>query len=672
MSGGDLHAPAHRPLFNPGSVEGRRKITSPGGGGGGGGVGSPTVTAVGTLVSTAVTNMVRLAHDGTVVWGATHQRLTGFDISDPANVAITASITDANNLRNGGSTVYTNGHVFTSGNRNSSPFNETLSAWDVSNPNDPRFVKILNVSTFNTTTGVRRLAVIGSTLYYPTPSITNGQVTAVDISDPANMRVIGNLMDPNLWFASRLFAYGSVLLAVGGTNSIHRITAIDVSSGMSVISSLLFATTEANVGPGELVGSHFYVDRYTAGTLLVIDVSDPSNMSIVGSLGGFPQPVTLAIGSPSPVAYVFARGLSQSIVPVSVNDPTQPTVVGTPLQSAYSTSMGGTQTLRIGNVLVAADGPASTLRTFVVEDGRDTVIPWGGTPGQGLVKITAADGDAMWADVDCGFTPIPFDWGTPPVLFDTRNHDGSSSTLVNEGYLGSVWDLGVTNNGSIWFARKRLNWGSTPVTDPGTFPTGWETLIGGRPSTGVVVSVAMTPSGYDGSQFSEVEFISDSGGASNRINYYHTFFPSDTWDWFEVDTFAFDVGGLWSGDSFPLAYNPANRMWGHIIDAANRRQALFQYNGTTLWYHEHAFVSDGYVSPNDYVDLWDNSASRGGVTNIEATRTTINKMFLYVGEQPGPLPGLGIPWNITMTGIYRPNGWPDQDAIHELWTRFSA
>lgn len=281
-------------------------------------------------------------------------------------------------------------------------------------------------------------------------------------------------------------------------------------------------------------------------------------------------------------------------------------------------------------------------------------------------------------------TPIivpEFEWGTPVVLFDTIAHDGVDTWLRNLGSLGAVWDLPITEAfNDEWIGRKRLNWGGT-ITDPGNiFPTNWDELIGGPPSDGIIVSMTMTSGSYGG-WFAEVELLANNSNTSG-IKYNHSFFPSAGWHWFELDTIAFDLGGLWDGDDWVTyeggTYKSRNILWGHIIDAAERRQAMFQYDGVTMYYHEGTFDGDGVIelpSPEAYyVDLWDAVDSEGGLLALEAERNTVQRFFGYVGAHIGSaIPGAGTPWNsIAMTGIWRPETWPTQDALVEIWNQYAT
>lgn len=275
-----------------------------------------------------------------------------------------------------------------------------------------------------------------------------------------------------------------------------------------------------------------------------------------------------------------------------------------------------------------------------------------------------------------------FEWGSPAVLFNTANHAGTLiNPLENEGSTGSIWDLPIDGLGSFYWAEKRFNWyGSADIGS--SFPTDWNSFIGGPPSSKPVVNLHITGPNYDDALlYANCEYICQSQTAAG-LTYNHYFNPDI--NWFAVDTYA-DPG--WPVSSFlnwgdgeleeGIVGDHQLMFWGSAADVSTRTYKAWVYDKTNGFYaFTHTFSSDGLVSypspavSRTYLDLYDALGAYGPATSIEAAKHTIERFYAFIGNTAILTP-TGTPWeSCYISGIWRPTRIPTDAEIMALYNYY--
>lgn len=287
------------------------------------------------------------------------------------------------------------------------------------------------------------------------------------------------------------------------------------------------------------------------------------------------------------------------------------------------------------------------------------------------------------AEIKPGQGGTPFLWGSPVILFNTANHDGVLSTpMVNEGTTGSVWDLVVQTGSSKYWAIKNYNWFGSPNVGS-SWPTDWNSFIGGAPSIGPIVNIHITGPGYNGSYFIESELISRNA-TSSGLTYYHSFFPSASNSWYEVDTYAqpnwpFSAYVNYTDGKIEEAGGSQDYgllMFGVASDVSTRSFKSWVYDKTYGYFsYSHTFASNGIAyyptspSYSDYVAYTD-YLSTYTPASIEASQTIVERVFGYIGDNTS-LPGVGTPWDACyLAGIWRPTKIPTDAEIMALYNYY--
>ncbi len=196
----------------------------------------------------------------------------------------------------------------------------TIYIVDVSDPANPSIVGQCDAYT----SGSYDLYLSWPYLYVAAGSAAGGRggLHMIDVSDPMNPREVGSYSQPNVVtvFASGSYAY------VAGENTFH---VIDVSDTANL----------HEVGSCQLSSSRWVEDMYVSGSyayvtlgfdgLKVVDISNPTNPHIIGSLNLF-----YAYGVHGSGSYVFvtnggrATGEPPGFNVIDVSDPTNPQMVG--------------------------------------------------------------------------------------------------------------------------------------------------------------------------------------------------------------------------------------------------------------------------------------------------------------------------------------------------------
>jgi hypothetical protein len=304
--------------------------------------------------------------------------------------------------------------------------------------------------------------------------------------------------------------------------------------------------------------------------------------------------------------------------------------------------------------------------------------------------------------------------GEPWILWDTRNHDGTSmiggpdgaypygDMLVNEGIGGDKWDLpieiGRESNGSyFFFPYKTLNWPNSFGTSGTNHPTSWEDLGGNYcDAGGITYMVVLGKFGYDYERAERSGYVegpiilrgqvpgSDPPGyeslyfQTNHIFYFH-----DWRDGAETIPIWYNFFGIFPCDAF-LEYLPDKpledesqisieyTMFTMHWDPQNRR--------AYLWINRDLFEVPWLEEPNtnplptppgatdpygDNVQWWN---MEGDCETNACGDDPALQTFIYQGDA-GPFatpPPVGVPWDpMRAVAMFRGAG-PCQDDI-DYW-----
>ena len=193
-----------------------------------------------------------------------------------------------------------------------------LEALGVADPTNPTVLGRYLVPT----AVVQGVTLQGTTAYVSsargTPYATRGSLAIVDVSNPGNMQLIGQVPGRSFYdvAVSGTTVYGAT--ATGG------LRLFDVSNPAAPVASGVLTVSGGSVLSIALNGTTAYLAAGNAG-LRVVDVSNPAAPAAVGNvaLGGFATRVVYNAGR----AYVSVNDVGLVVVDVSV--PATPTILGT-------------------------------------------------------------------------------------------------------------------------------------------------------------------------------------------------------------------------------------------------------------------------------------------------------------------------------------------------------
>lgn len=197
--------------------------------------------------------------------------LSGFNVSDPANITQVDDFVDAVNL-NHATAIATKGNHVMVGLYDDS----TINSFTVANGNIVGQSDTVNHAGFH---GVFDMDVVGNNMYVS--GVVNGRLTVVDVTDPGNMTVLGSITDPDL----------------------------NAAAGIAIS------------------GSYAYVAATGAASLTVVNISNPASMSVAGSSTGTEMATPYDVALSGNYAFVTG-GSSNSVTAFDISNPAAPTEVG--------------------------------------------------------------------------------------------------------------------------------------------------------------------------------------------------------------------------------------------------------------------------------------------------------------------------------------------------------
>lgn len=198
---------------------------------------------------------------------------------------------------------------------------DRLTVIDISNPASPSIVGSVTDPYLN---NARDVAVAGS--YAFVVSNVAGRITAIDISNPASPSVADSLWSLSLGGPQGLTVAGNYAYVVTSTN---RLVVVDISdpANLSEAGVLYDSTNISNAYDVVVAGDHAYVASYSGSRLTVVDISDPASPSVTGSANSADLSGASSVAVAGDYAYVAA--LSGKLTVVDISNPASPAQVGT-------------------------------------------------------------------------------------------------------------------------------------------------------------------------------------------------------------------------------------------------------------------------------------------------------------------------------------------------------
>ncbi|MFC1612914.1 hypothetical protein ACFL23_01145 [Patescibacteria group bacterium] len=238
--------------------------------------------------------------------------LSVIDISDPANPVIVGSLIDTNNLD-------TATHVFVAGRYAyvTAASNNALTIVDIASSTNPTVTG--SVSDATQLDKPESVYVRGKYAYV---AVEDGNaLTIIDISDPANPSIAGNLTDASLGSPESVCVSGKYAYVAGEDGHVVSVINIASSTNPALVTNLIDSTYLYNPETVYAAGKYLYVvghgsktdESYTGDYITIVDISDPTNPSVVSSLAGTAgMEIPYAVSVSGKYAYVASQGSSSS------------------------------------------------------------------------------------------------------------------------------------------------------------------------------------------------------------------------------------------------------------------------------------------------------------------------------------------------------------------------
>lgn len=284
-------------------------------------------------------------------------------------------------------------------------------------------------------------ALSGTTLFVGT---TNNVIVAVDVSDPLFPTEIGNVSLPN---SDALQVDGDKMLVVGNTlfvSHLFNITAIDITdpTNMSVIGNyrntgILSNFTHIAYRASDQV---LFTSGGTADDFSAFDVSDPTNIQLISSLAVSAIDDMRAVAVNETTAYVWSDD-DKRIVVIDVSNTASMSVLTTIAVSEFSSNIGGFDAKLNGDYLyvsgrqkllvydVATSFPTPTLvgQADILSFGHDFVLDGD------YIYITGQQSELGSTDGTGTFTVVNISDPTNPLVSAELN-DATLSAARNIAY----------------------------------------------------------------------------------------------------------------------------------------------------------------------------------------------------------------------------------------------
>ena len=425
------------------------------------------------------TNMidpVELVTDGTYAYVAAlgSDSLVILDITIPTNVSIEGFLTGVANMDQPAGIVISGQYCFIS-----ATGSDSIVAFDIRDRTSPSVVDTLIDGT--NLVGIKKIAINGTYIYATSP--TNNRFTIVDVSDPTNMVVVSSIQDnTNLLAMQSIQVYGDSAFVVGddllsvvdietptnptilGTlsDAVNLDGAVDLkilngryalvvtSSGDSIVSvdisdltsptfsdSVVDATNLNNPNELVLAGDLAYVSNTTGGDIAIIDISDPSSMSLLSNELTFTGPRGLIILGTS----IFIVDDTNTFYSVKVpgSDLLSCEISNIKTQSLYVSH--GAIINGIVDIRTSMHANTALVRNLTLQKASVTQITSTTTAvtldsASGLINMVA---NSMGADSDLSFT-MNNDYvkSNSIVIVNIASYDGVGSGVLPTVYVNNI------------------------------------------------------------------------------------------------------------------------------------------------------------------------------------------------------------------------------------------
>jgi len=337
-------------------------------------------------------------------------RLVAIDISDPAHPRIAGMSPTATSLIDAVTVNVSGGYAYVvSKNRNASPTSNddgtgnSLTILDIAtNPAQPAIVGAVHDPQH--LFGAYGVAVAGHYAYVaaqgllalqPTvPDTSTGAFDVIDLSNPSSPSIVATIDNgalPAPWTGSRALFHADSISIDGNdayvtASRAGRMTVINIADPLApvIVASLADGSAQAPTGtlpfPVDVVaqgGYAYVVSQIDPGRLAVVDVSDPTNPHVVGSLASPALNAAYRIRIRAHSVFVSAED-SASVSQLDVSDPSAPSLTSSVTSPAHLNSTLGLDIDPTGHFLVASS-PALPSETdalfppFPLQPGGATV-----------------------------------------------------------------------------------------------------------------------------------------------------------------------------------------------------------------------------------------------------------------------------------------------------------
>lgn len=208
-----------------------------------------------------------------------NQNLAVIDISDPLDISLAATDTDPLYEYSWKAELDPDDDYLYVSSRTSN----TIVAVDVSDPLEPVIVDNFTDVSFLTPEGS---TIVGDVLLVGNDVAPggSGSVYAIDISDPTNMSLLDTLSTTDLDQTQDIAVYGD--FAFVSSRVTKSIVVIDITdpSDLSQVATLTDATYLDGASDLQIVGNRLFVSSVYSDSLSIIDITDPLNPEIIGAV----------------------------------------------------------------------------------------------------------------------------------------------------------------------------------------------------------------------------------------------------------------------------------------------------------------------------------------------------------------------------------------------------
>ncbi len=269
-------------------------------------------------------------------------------------------------------------------------------------------IPLTSLSNYDTSGSATSIVVSGDVAFV---ADYGAGIVTLDVSDPSVPMLLDSYDTPNV--ARDLALSGDVAYVADGTS----LVVLDVSDPTNLT---LLGTYAGNAQDVAISGNTAYVAD-GGNTLLVLDVSDPSVPTLVGSLPGIGADGVAVAGD---VAYVASdSGLSS----VDVSVPSSPVLLG-----SLATADWARKVTISGDVAYVAARDAGLLAIDVSDPAALAFLGAYDTPGSALGVAVAGD-LALVADWTRGLVTLDVTDPTSPTLAQSFETPGSSWNVATSG-----------------------------------------------------------------------------------------------------------------------------------------------------------------------------------------------------------------------------------------------